>query len=115
MPVIQYHSCEGAVLYSELLITNWTFDNNRDGAVAIFQNKVIIVINTSYFSGNIAHKGAAAIQANYGSKTTITNTQFCYNEVDFDYCKLKVFTISTPGGAVIITVAHACEVEICRK
>ena len=41
-------------------------------------------IVNSYFSGNIAHEGAA-IQANYGSKTTITDTQFYYNEVDFDY------------------------------
>ena len=86
------------------------FDNNRDGAVSIFQNKVTIV--NSYFSGNVAHEGAAAIQANYGSKTIITDTQFCYNEVDFDYYKLKVYIISTPGGAVN---RRTCEVEICRK
>ena len=63
------------------------------------------IVNTiSYFSGNIAQRGAA-IQANYGSKTTITDTQFCYNEVDFDHYKLKVYTISIPQEE-LSTVTH---------
>ena len=39
------YSCEGAVLYStnsELLITNCTFDNNKDGAIAIYEGEVRI-------------------------------------------------------------------------
>ena len=93
-------SCEGAVLYSkhsELLITNYTFDNNRDGAIVVFRSKVRII--DSYLSGNIARHGAA-IQVLHGSFVLISDTHFCYNEVDYDYYKLKVYTISTPGGAV---------------
>ena len=105
------HSCEGAVLYSkysELLITNCTFDNNRDGAVDIlFQSKVRII--NSYFSGNIAHEGAA-IQAKYDSKITITDTHFCYNEVDFDYYKRNAYSLAImPGGAIH---CYKCKLEI---
>ena len=42
----------------------------------------------------------------------ISDTHFCYNEVDYDYYKLKVYTASTPGGAVN---CRTCKVEIIRS
>ena len=95
------HSCRGAVLYStdsELLFTNCTFDNNKDGAIVVFKSKVRIV--NSYFSRNVAHRGAA-IQAKYGGKITITDTHFYYNEAK----------LALPGGA--IRCDH-CKMEIIR-
>ena len=107
------HSCEaGAVLYStdsELLITNCTFDNNKDGAIAVVHSKVRIV--NSYFLGNVAWYGAA-IQAHRNTLAiVITDTHFCYNEPDSDIYKLDVYTVASPGGAIR---CWKCKVEIIR-
>jgi predicted outer membrane repeat protein len=104
-------SCTGAVLYSthsELLITNCTFDKNKEGAINVVQSETKIF--NSYFSENVARRGAA-IQANYGGLTTITDTHFHYNEVDFDYYKLYVYTVAFPGGAIHCDM---CKMEITR-
>ena len=106
------HSCTGAVLYStlsEVLITNCTFDKNKDGAIVTQYSEVRII--NSCFSENVARLGAA-IQVNHGSLTTITDTHFCYNEVDYDYYKLNVYTLAAPGGAIR---CHMCKVEITRS
>jgi predicted outer membrane repeat protein len=106
------HSCEGAVLYSthsELLIIKCAFDNNRDGAVAVFRSNVRIV--NSCFSGNVAWRGSA-IQILPGSFALISDSHFCYNEVDYDYYILKIYTSAFPGGAVN---CRSCKVEITRS
>ena len=96
------HSCEaGAVLYSEyseLLITNCTFDNNKDGAIAVVHSKVRIV--NSYFLGNVARLGAAIRAHRNTLAIVITDTHFCYNEPDLDTYKLDVYTVASPGGAI---------------
>ena len=94
-------------IYSEVLFTNCTFDNNKGGAILVETGTVEIL--NSYFSENVAQKGAA-IQANHGS-IRIIDSHFCYNEVDFDYYKLNVYTIATPGGTIC---CRMCKMEITR-
>ena len=91
------------VLYStdsELLITNCTFDNNKDGAViAVFHSKVRIL--NSYFSGNIVRNGTAIRAYQYNNDTLaiiiIIDTHFCYNEPGLDTHKLNIYTVDFPG------------------
>ena len=54
--VVREQSCMH-LTNSELLITNCTFDNNKDGAIVVYESEVRII--SSYFSGNIARFGAA--------------------------------------------------------
>ena len=108
-----WQSCTKEVLTvyftrSELLITNCTFNNNKEGAIFVRMSNVKIL--NSYFSENFAQSGAA-IQASIGSVATIIDTRFCYNEVDFDYYKLYIYTIPILGGAVR---CRKCKMEIIR-
>ena len=103
------------VLYStdsELLITNCTFDNNKDGAIAVVHSKVRIL--NSYFSGNIARYGTA-IQAYHYDNTLaiiiIIDTHFCYNELDLDTHKHNIYTVDSPGVAIR---CWKCKMEIIR-
>ena len=106
-----WQSCTKEVLtvYSELLlIANCTFNNNKEGAIIVGTSNGKIL--SSYFSGNVAQRGAA-IQAEFGN-VVIVDTYFCYNEVDLDYYKLNVYTLAMPGGAVC---CYTCKMEIVHS
>ena len=106
------YKCSGVAMYSKdsrVLVTNCSFDNNKNGAIVVTKSEVRII--KSYFSDNIAWYGGAAITSEYGSMTVISDSQFYHNGINYKptvYSKRSLYVAIT-GGTVR---CRSCKMEI---
>ena len=96
--------------YSEILITNCSFNNNHDGAIVVSHS--IMKVTKSYFAKNASPIGGAAIEVQDGGMITISDTHFFHNIMHFDRFPIQVYSLDTSAKHRAAIYCHLCKMEI---